>query len=81
MVIGSKLVKNHEPRPAIAFLDLSLTEFPDNPYVYYANYHLARAHRDLGDVETAIRFAETALEQDPGNVSIERLMEELRNSL
>jgi glyoxylase-like metal-dependent hydrolase (beta-lactamase superfamily II) len=79
MIIGNKLVEQEEYEAAILFLESSLQQWPESPYAYYANYNLARAHHELGDVETAIRYCDTALEQSPDNRAILKLRQELES--
>jgi len=77
MIIGSKLLNKERIEPAVAFLEASLQQYPESQYAYYANYNLARAHRELGDLEAAIRYCDTALEQSPDNEAIQKLRQEL----
>jgi glyoxylase-like metal-dependent hydrolase (beta-lactamase superfamily II) len=79
MVIGNKLLKTDRIQPAIRFLELSLREYPESPFAYYANYNLAKAHKRLGERERAIEFCEKALEQSPDDPTVASLLEELRS--
>ena len=79
MIIGNKLVEQEQYPAAIRFLESGLERYPESPYAYYANYNLARAHRGLGDRETAIRYCDRALELRPDNETLVKLRQELED--
>lgn len=77
LVIGDKLIHKGRAEEGIAMLELSLTEYPESAYAYYAYYDLALAHRELGDREAAIRCCRKGLELSPGNETLSALLREL----
>jgi glyoxylase-like metal-dependent hydrolase (beta-lactamase superfamily II) len=79
IIIGNKLVEQEKFEAAIRFLESSLQQYPESPYAYYANYNLARAHRGLGDRETAIQHCNRALELSPDNETLVELRQELED--
>jgi tetratricopeptide (TPR) repeat protein len=81
LVIGDKLLKTNRIDPAIAILELSLEEYPDSPYAYYANFDLAQAHQRAGHREAALRHCEAAHELSPDSPAIAALLEELRSGM
>jgi cyclase len=80
VIIGDKLLEQGRIEPAVRFLELGLSEYPDGDYAYYLNYDLARAHRDLGDREAALAFCRTAYELAPDNQAVAALLEELEQA-
>jgi tetratricopeptide (TPR) repeat protein len=79
LVIGNKLAEQGSADEAIAILELALEEYPESPYVYYANYSMALAYQALGDTAKAIEYCERAVEQSPDSQAIHNLLEELRS--
>ena len=77
MIIGNKLVESEQYQGAIRFLQACVEQYPDSAYGYYANYNLARAYRELGDTEMALRHCDSALEQSPDNPALVDLRQEL----
>ena len=79
LVIGNKLAEQGSAEEAIAILALALEEYPESPYVYYANYSMALAYQALGDTAKAIEYCGRAVEQSPDSQAIHNLLEELRS--
>jgi glyoxylase-like metal-dependent hydrolase (beta-lactamase superfamily II) len=77
LVIGNKLLDKGHAESAIVFLELSLTEYPQSEYAYYAHYNLALAHRDLGDREKALEDCRSAANSKPDSQAIADLLSEL----
>jgi tetratricopeptide (TPR) repeat protein len=77
LVIGDKLLEKKHTESAVVFLQLSLTEYPESDYVYYVNYDLALAHRDLGQREKALDYCRKAAEVRPESTKISNLLSEL----
>jgi glyoxylase-like metal-dependent hydrolase (beta-lactamase superfamily II) len=78
LMIGSKLLRRDRLEPARRFLELSLEEYPDSRNNYYVNYQLAVANDRLGDGDAALRHCEKALELQPENETILRLLQDLK---
>lgn len=77
LVIGDKLLENNSPDQALVMLELSLAEYPESAYAFYVYYDLARAHRELGHHEEALRCSHRALDLKPENEMVAALVAEL----
>lgn len=77
LIIGDKLLKKQQARPAVSFLEASLREYPDSRYGYYTNFRLAQAHESLGETGPAADYCRKALELNPEFEPAALLLEEL----
>lgn len=77
LTIGDKMLEKGYTKAAILFFELSLSEYPESEYVYYVNYDLAMAYRDLGEKEKAVDYCRKAAEARPESKTIAGLLAEL----
>jgi len=77
LTIGDKMLEKGYTKSAIVFLELSLAEYPESDYVYYVNYDLALAHRDVGEHQKALAYCRKAAEAKPESKTIAGLLAEL----
>lgn len=77
LTIGDKMLEKGYTKSAIVFLELSLAEYPESDYIYYVQYDLALAYRDLGEPETALDFCRRAAKARPESTTISSLLAEL----
>ena len=77
LTIGDKMLGKGYLKSAVVFLELSLAEYPESDYVYYVNYDLALAHRDLGERQKALDYCRKAAMAKPESKAISSLLAEL----
>jgi glyoxylase-like metal-dependent hydrolase (beta-lactamase superfamily II) len=77
VLAGEALLTNGHARDAVTFLEGGLREVPNGRLNYYANYQLAMAQRQLGNVDAARRACQRALELNPGYAPATALLAEL----
>ncbi len=77
-IIGYRLTNSQKTESAMPFLEASLEQYPDGRYNWLANYLLATAHKERGNIELAIQYCQKALELNSEFEAAAELMEELK---
>jgi cyclase len=77
ILAGERLNSTNHSQDAVVFLEASLREVPNGRLNYYANYRLAQAQQQLGNVEAARRACQRALELNPTFAPATELLAEL----
>ena len=78
VVIGIKLNGKKEYDGSNKIFELSLKEYPDGEYRYYAYYIMSQSYRDLGQIDEAIKHCEKSIEANSEFQDGPALLEELK---